>query len=106
MNKEKKGKNHRLTFVIVGLVLILCLIQLFISHRLATTGEVVKEFEIKTSKIEKENALLREEITQIGSLTAVSQKAEQLSLVRTSSILYLTSQIPVALGTPSVPEGH
>jgi len=98
MNKERKVKNYRLTFVVIGLVLILSLIQLSISHRLATTGEAVKELEIRASQIDQENAFLEEEISQKGALTAVSQKAEQLGLVRTSSILYFTSQIPVALG--------
>lgn len=98
MNKERKSKNYPLTFVIIGLVIILSLIQLFISHRLATTGEIVKKLEAQASQIEQENALLEEEISQMGSLTEVSQKAEQLGLVRTSNILYLTSQIPVALG--------
>lgn len=98
MNKEGKIKNHRLTFVVASLVLILSLIQLLISHRLATTGEVVKELETKAAQVEQENAIFKEEISQKGSLTEVSQKAEQLGLVRTSSVFYLTSQIPVALG--------
>lgn len=98
MNKERKNKNHRLTPIIIGLVLILCLIQLFISHRLANTGEGVKEFEIRAVQIGQENTRLKEEINQTGSLTEVSQRAEQLGLTRTSNILYLTSQIPVALG--------
>lgn len=106
MTKESKNKNYRLTLMVICLVLILCLIQLFISHRLATTGQVVKEFELKAAKIEQENKLLEEEISQKGSLTVVSQKAEQLGLTRTTSILYLTSQIPVALGTANVPSGH
>lgn len=92
-------KNYRLTFVVMGLVLILSLIQLFISHRLASAGGIVKNFEIKADRIERENAFLEEEISKMGSLSEVSQKAQNLGLTRTSSILYLTSQIPVALGS-------
>jgi len=80
------------------LVFILSLFQLFISHRLATTGETGKELENRAAQVEQKNTYIKEEISQMGSLTAVSQKAEQLGLVRTSSVLYLTSQIPVALG--------
>jgi len=98
MNQKIKIQKHQLTFIVITLVLILSLVQLLISHRLATTGEVVKKLEIRASQVEKENAFLEEEISQKGSLSEVSQKAEQLGLVRTSSILYLTSQIPVALG--------
>jgi cell division protein FtsL len=95
---EKKTKNKKLTSLILGLVLILSLVQLFISHRLATSGERVKEFEVRADQIKEENALLEEEVGQMGSLSRVSREAEKLGLVRTSSILYLTSQIPVALG--------
>jgi len=98
MNQKRKVQKHQLTFIVIILVLILSLVQLLISHRLATTGEVVKKLEVRASQIEQENAFLEEEISQKGSLSEVSQKAEQLGLVRTSSILYLTSQIPVALG--------
>lgn len=99
MNKKtKKTKKEKLTSLILGLVLVLCLIQLFISHRLATAGEKVKEFEVRAGQIKEENNLLEEEISQMGALSRVSQEAEKLGLVRTSNILYLTSQIPVALG--------
>lgn len=99
MNKKtKKTKKEKLTSLILGLVLILCLIQLFISHRLATAGEKVAELEVRAAQIEAENNLLEEEISQMGALSRVSQEAAKLGLVRTSSVLYLTSQIPVALG--------
>lgn len=98
MGKEKKFKNHRLTLIVASLVLTLCLIQLLISHRLAAAGELVERLEVKAAEVEQDNVVLKEEISQIGSLTEISQKAKQLGLVRTSSILYLTSQIPVALG--------
>lgn len=106
MTKKKKSKNHKLTFIIVGLILILLLIQLFITHRLATAGEVVKEFETKAFQIDQENTVLKEEISKMGSLSRISQEAKKLGLVRTSSILYLTSQIPVALGTSNVSLGR
>lgn len=82
----------------MGVVLVLALVQLFISHRLATAGEKVEQFEIRTVQIEQENSLLKEKIGQMGALSRISQEAKKLGLVRTSKILYLTSQIPVALG--------
>lgn len=103
MSHKRKNKNHKLTFVVFGLVLLLCLIQLFISHRLAVAGEEVKKLEIKAAQIEKENVFLEEEISSMGSLSRIYQEAERLGFVRTSSVLYLTSQIPVALGTSPVP---
>lgn len=103
MSKERKNKNHKLTFVVFGLVLTLSAVQLFISHHLATAGEVVKEFEIKANRLEQENALLKEELSKMRALSRISQEAKRLGLVRISNILYLTSQIPVALGTSNVP---
>lgn len=97
MNQKEKNKNRALTFIIVGLIFVLSLIQLFISHHLATAGETVKKLEMQASALEQENALFKEEISKEGSLSKISQEAEKLSLVRASKILYLTSQIPVAL---------
>lgn len=96
--KEKKTRKKKLTSLILTLVIVLSLIQLFISHRLATAGERVKEFEIRAVQIKEENNLLEEEVSQMGALSRVSQEAEKLGLVRASNVLYLTSQIPVALG--------
>lgn len=103
--KKIKKKRNFWIFLIGGAVLALALGQLFISHRLATTGEVIREFEVKATRLEQANLLLKEEIGQMGSLSRIAQEAEALGLVRTANILYLTPPVSVALGA-NVPVGH
>jgi len=102
MKPEKKKRKYHFTSLVVGLVLVLCLVQLLISHRLATAGEVVKQLEVRAAQIKQENDLLEEEVSQMGALSRIAQEAQRLGLVRTSSVLYLTSQIPVAWDTSNL----
>lgn len=87
----------KLPVLIIFLVVILALAQLAITHRLATAGETIKEIEIKAQRLEDKNELLRQEITQLGSLRRVAQEAEELGFVRQNNLLHLTPEVPVAL---------
>ena len=46
--------RSKLLFLIVGLVVILSLTQLVISHNLATTGETVRQLELQADQLEEE----------------------------------------------------
>lgn len=84
-----------ITFIVVGL----SLVQLTISHKLATLGGKMSQLEEKQEYLTKENKKLSEEINQMGSLSLVSLKAEEMGLVKAKRVLHLTPQIPVALDT-------
>lgn len=72
----------KLSFVIASLVLILAVIQLIVAHRLATLGGVINLCENKAAWLEQENLKTAQEISQIGSLSKISLKAEELGFVR------------------------
>lgn len=97
MNQVKKEKKHSLTTIVAVLVIFLALVQLFISHRLAIVGETVRESEILATQLQRENIIVEEEISQIGSLSKLSLRAGELGFVRTSEVLYLTPHVPVAM---------
>lgn len=103
MSPKKKKKKNKLICLIVGLVLLLAGFQLVITQRLAAAGEKVKQLEARAIQVESANLLLEEEIAQTGSLTLLIQKAQKLGFVRTSQVIHLTPQLPVALG-PSIGE--
>lgn len=90
-------KKLSLPILIIAFVIGLALVQLVITHRLATAGEVIRELEIETSRLEEKNGLVRQEINQLGSLRRISQEAEKLGFVRQNSLLHLTPEIPVAM---------
>jgi len=90
-------KKNYLPILIIVFVVGLALVQLVITHRLATDGETVKELEIKASRLDEKNELIRQEINQLGSLRRISQEAEKLGFVRQNSLLHLTPEVPVAM---------
>ena len=94
----KKKKTFNLVKILLASVLGLALVQIFISHRLATAGKLVAEFETETVRIKAENERLEEKINQEGSLAIISQKATELGFKPIDQIVYLTSEVPVALG--------
>lgn len=97
--KENKQKRKRIfPKVVIFVALILALVQLTISHRLASSGGRLNELENQASQVQKEIRLLEEEVNQMGSLSVVSQKAELLGMEKTQKIIYLRPQLPVALG--------
>jgi len=89
--------KRNLPILIIAFVIGLALVQLVLTHRLATAGEVIKELEIEASRIEEKNELFRQEINQLGSLRRISQEAEKLGFVRQNSLLHLTPEVPVAM---------
>ena len=93
--KIKKKKN--LIIFIFSLVLVLSLVQLVISHRLATLGEKIRFLEKETSQIEQEIIVLNEQLGGIASLSNVSFQAKDLGFQKATQVWHLTSQIPVAL---------
>lgn len=93
-----KKRRLKLTPIVIGVVFLLILIQLVISHNLANSGEKLRDFEVGTQELKEENTILAEEINKAGSLSRISQEAEKAGLVRTTQVLHLTPQIPVALG--------
>lgn len=100
MKKRKKLlniKSQKLVILVTGLVLILSLIQIVITHNLATLGENVRALENEADQLGQTRRILTEEINKLGSLSTISIQAEKLGLVRTTQVLHLAPQIPVAL---------
>lgn len=87
----------KLSFIIGFLVLILALIQLIVAHRLSNLGAVIDLCENQAARLEQENLKIAEEISQVGSLSKISLKAENLGFVRANKVIHLAPQIPVAL---------
>jgi len=98
MNTKSKKKNKGLILLVILITIILSLIQLTISHRLASAGEKVKQLELTALELEQKNITLEKEINQMGSLATVSSKAEALGLTKVQKVSFVASQVPVALG--------
>jgi len=106
MKKKKICKKPKLVIFITSLVVVLALLELTISYQLATTGGKMRQLEEKANSLEQQNKILSEEINQMGSLSRVNNEAKNLGLVKATNVVYLTSQIPVALETTNLPEAR
>jgi len=94
---KKNNKKPVLLILVIFLVAFLALGQLVVSHYLATMGERLSSLEAKANQLEKENQILEEKIKESGSLSKISSRASELGLVKTTAVLHLTPQLPVAL---------
>jgi len=94
---KKNNKKPILLILIITLTAFLCLGQLVVSHYLATMGEKLSLLEAKANQLERENQILEEEIQASGSLSKISLRAKELGFVKTTAVLHLTPQLPVAL---------
>lgn len=100
MKKEKKKnptRKPKLIFLVGVVLLILSSVQLIISHNLATAGETVRQLELKNSQLEEENRILSDEISKMGSLARISSEAKRIGLIKTTQVVHLPSEVPVAL---------
>lgn len=88
----------KLLTIVIAIIVLLSLVQLTISHSLATDGEKARQLEIKVAQLEKQNRELTEKINSTGSLSKIAQEAEKLGLVKVTQVLHLTPEMPVALG--------
>lgn len=93
----KKNRKPKLLIFIFSLVLILSLLQLVISHRLATLGEKIRFLEDETKEKEDQNLTLTQQIADLASLRQVASRAVQLGLIKADRIVSISPQIPVAL---------
>jgi len=63
---------------------------LFVSHRLGTAGERLREVEERAIALEKSNRLLRAELAKQASLSQIEEKGRKLGMVETTLVLDLT----------------
>lgn len=89
--------RNNLPALVISLVILLALVQLGLTHQLATSGQAVKELEIKTQRLKEKNEVLKQEVTDLGSLRRVVQKATEMGFVAQDELLPLKPEIPVAM---------
>lgn len=87
----------KLLVIIVATILSLSLVQLIISHNLATAGGKVRTLEAEINRLEKENALLASEINKTASLSRIAVEAGKIGLSKATHIFHLAPEVPVAM---------
>lgn len=88
--------------VITGLVLIivmLSVVQISISNMLSTGGIQLAHVQAQIAEYQKENAILKEKIYSVASLTNIAEKADKLGYVPDTgkSTLVIANPAPLAI---------
>ena len=82
--------------IVAFLVIILAGFQLFVSHRLGTSGQRLREIEQRGIELEKENRLLRASLAHQASLAQIEEKARELGLEDANLVFDLTFEPALA----------
>lgn len=93
-------KRTGLLLTIMGsIILLLVVVQMSISNMLSTGGIKLSDIQDEIQSQERQNAILKEKILSISSLTTISQEAQQQGFVPDNSQAMVVShtQPPIAL---------
>lgn len=84
--------------IVFGAVLVVGLLvsKIFIANQLATTGAVATAEAIQLSQLKAEKQDLQNEVSSLGSLVAISARADQLGLKKSAKIQLLPASGNVA----------
>lgn len=81
------------------LIVVLALVQIYFSNKLATQGRILKECEKEISLIEEENKKLKSEAVGAVGLIKLSQIASEKGFHKNPSVINLSNRVPVAFGS-------
>lgn len=98
--EAQRGRKKRFTLLIsfsVGITIMLALVQVALSNRLASFSEELVKLEEAQQQFSYENELLRKNVASMSAIAAISQKAHTLLLAEASKFLVIEETESVAL---------
>ena len=101
-NLTRKKRFTLLTSVTIGITILLALLQLFLSNRLASFGDELALLGKTEKELAFENERLAKEVAKESSIAAISQKAQGKFLAIPASFLVVEKQESVALVSNNV----
>ena len=96
-NLTRKKRFTLLTSVVIGVTIVLALLQLFLSNRLASFGDELALLGKTEKALSFENERLEKEVAKESSIAAISQKARSNSLSTPVSFLVVEKQESLVL---------
>ena len=92
-------RGYVLLGVLGGIIVILFIVQISVSNMLSTGGIELSQVQSQIQDYQKENAILKEQIYSVASLTHVAEEAQKLGYVQgvTNSTLVIANPQPLAL---------
>lgn len=93
-------KQSALIFSILGsIIMVLLMVQISVSNMLSTGGITLSEIQQQTLGLQRQNAILKEKVLSISSLTYVAEKAEKEGFApdKMAAVVVSNAQPPIAL---------
>ena len=79
-----------------GLVVVLAILNLVGTNLLATKGHELEQLTQQSISLQKENAILSNQVASLSSLSYIEEKATQLGFEKINKPIALTTPAPVA----------
>ena len=89
----------RPTYIIIFMLTLiagLTLAQIGVANQVSTTGAELATLQNKVVDIQRENSVIQEQILEASSFTNLSEKADKLAFVPSSSQVVLNPALPLA----------
>lgn len=93
MKEEKKSLGPYFVFF---LVLILSVLQIIISNRLASYGKKISKLSDQTKEMNLANERIKKKIASSSALTTLTAKAKDLGFTQKANVIYLDELYSVA----------
>ena len=84
-------------FIILFLIFTLSLARVVVSNNLSTTGITLLKLENQLSSYKIENAMLREKLLSVTSLSFISSESSHLGFIENKNSFTLTKPLPLAI---------
>lgn len=97
MHSQRKKRYTLLTTFFIAISLLLCIVQMILSNRLASFGKELAYLSKDEQTLSLENEVLTKQIAEISSISMISQRARNLSFSQPAQFLVIGEQKTVAL---------
>ena len=98
--KRINMKKITLVFSLLGsIIFVLLMVQISVSNMLSTGGITLSEIQQQTQDLQRQNAILKEKVLSISSLTYVAEQAEKEGFApnKMAAVVVSSAQPPIAL---------
>lgn len=82
---------------VISVILVLVLVNVFVSNTLSTKGLTLSKLDDKIKLYKKENSVLKEQYLSLSSFQNIASKAAERGFVKQKSVVYLNTPLPLAL---------
>lgn len=92
-----KKKSFLLITILLFVFLTLAMVRSMVSNSMSTSGTELGKTGDELSALKIENALLKEKLFALSSLTLISSKAAEMGFIEEKKTFSLTNTVPIAL---------